>query len=165
VIKGVRKVAETKAIANQKDGAKAGGDTKDTRPLVLSAAGSVTSQNLAPTVVVTRIVQEDGTEIETMSVSGRAAGSRPVRNINVSAIKRGDWVEFMAENGESLRARLSWTSPARGVMLFTNPQTAKAVSISPEAMAIQLKRGQAKILGDDPMIDRALTKIDAIKAA
>lgn len=165
VIKGVRKVAEKKAAGDPKEGAKAGGEAKDTRPLALSAAGSVASQNLAPTVVVTRIVQEDGTEIETMSVSGRAAGSRPVRNINVGAIKRGDWVEFMAESGESLRARLSWTSPARGVMLFTNPQTAKAVSISPEAMAIQLKRGQAKILGDDPMIERALTKIDAIKAA
>lgn len=165
VIKGIRKIVEKKAIGGSKDGAKPGGEAVDTRPLALAAAGSVTSQNLAPTVVVTRIVQEDGVEIETMSVSGRAAGSRPVRNINVSAIKRGDWVEFMAENGESLRARLSWTSPARGVMLFTNPQTAKAVSISPEAMAIQLKRGQAKILGDDPMIERALTKLDAIKAA
>lgn len=165
VIKGVRKIAETKAAASPKDGAKVGAESKGDRPLVLPGAGTVASQNLAPTVVVTRIVQEDGVEIETMSVSGRAAGSRPVRNINVSSIKRGDWVEFLAENGESLRARLSWTSPARGVMLFTNPQTAKAVSISPEAMAIQLKRGQAKILGDDPMIERALTKLDAIKAA
>ena len=129
-------------------------------------SGVVVSQNMAPTVVVTRIVQEDGVEIESMTVSGRLAGTRPTKSLDVGAIKRGDWVEFLAENGDSLRARLSWVSPARGVMLFTNPQSSKAVSISPEAMAIQLKRGQAKILGDDPMLERALTKtLDSMKAA
>lgn len=168
VIKGVRKVVDKKPMTEKtetKDAPKAGGETLDLSPLGLPVAGVVVSQNMAPTVVVTRIVQEDGVEIETMSVSGRTAGSRPARNISVSAIKRGDWVEFLAENGDSLRARLSWTSPARGVMLFTNPQSSKAVSISPEAMAIQLKRGQAKILGDDPMIERAMSKLDAVKAA
>lgn len=163
VIKGVRKVAEKRAKAPQ--GEESPAAVQDLSPLALSTSGVVASQNMAPTVVVTRIVQEDGVEVETMSVSGRAAGSRPTRNLSVSAIKRGDWVEFMAENGDSLRARLAWTSPQRGVLLFTNPQSSKAVSISPEAMAIQLKRGQAKILGDNPMIERAMTKLDAMKAA
>ena len=168
VIKGVRKVVDKKPLAEKRDKtetAKDGRETLDMSPLGLPVSGVVVSQNMAPTVVVTRIVQEDGVEIETMSVSGRTAGSRPARNLSVSAIKRGDWVEFLAENGDSLRARLSWTSPQRGVMLFTNPQSSKAVSISPEAMAIQLKRGQAKILGDDPMIERAMTKLDSMKAA
>ena len=160
VIKGVRKVVEKKH-----KGEPPVGEVKAPKPLNLPSSGSVTSQNMAPTVVVTRVVQEDGLEVETMSVAGRLAGSRPTRNISVSSIKRGDWVEFVAEDGSFLRARLSWTSPARGVMLFTNPQSAKAVSISPEAMAIQLKRGQAKILGDDAMIERALNKLDSVKAA
>ena len=167
VIKGLRKMPDKKPAGEKGEKSGKEGETAhaDLSPLALPASGVVASQNMAPTVVVTRVMQEDGVEIETMSVSGKAAGSRPTRNLSVSSIKRGDWVEFLTENGDSLRARLSWTSPQRGVMLFTNPQSSKAVSISPEAMAIQLKRGQAKILGDNPMMERAITKLDAMKAA
>lgn len=126
--------------------------------LALPTGGRVASQGMAPSVVVTRVMQDDGVEVETMTVSGRPAGSRPTKRLDVNSIQRGDWVEFIADNGETLRARLSWTSPSRGVLLFTNPQSSRAVSISPEAMAIQLKKGQAKILGNDPMLERALGK-------
>jgi len=162
VIKGVRKAHDKKS----RDG-DSGEKSVNDKPLVLAASGIVASQNMAPTVVVTRVVQEDGVEVESMTVSGRLAGSRPIRSLDVSALKRGDWVEFLDDaGGESLRARLSWTSPNRGVMLFTNPQTQRAVSVSPEAMAIKIKRGQAKVLGDNPLMERALTKtMDSMKPA
>jgi hypothetical protein len=72
-------------------------------------------------------------------------------------LERGTWVEF--RNGESVpaRARLTWISPAKGVYLFTNQiGTGNAISISPEALAEQLRRGEARLLDSAPLVGRAV---------
>jgi len=72
-------------------------------------------------------------------------------------LERGTWVEF--RNGElvPVRARLTWISPQKGVYLFTNQLgTGNAISISPEALAEQMRRGEARILDSAPLVDRAV---------
>ena len=72
-------------------------------------------------------------------------------------LRRGTWVEFARAAATPTRARLTWVSPNKGVYLFTNPATgAHAVSISPEALAEQMRVGEARMIDDAPLVDRAV---------
>jgi hypothetical protein len=85
----------------------------------------------------------------------------PVRNVFTRTgiwtnVQRGTWVEFAGAGGVK-RARLTWISPNKGVYLFTNPLSGTAaVSISPEALAEQMRLGEARMLDDAPLTDRAV---------
>ncbi|HUP96978.1 MAG TPA: DUF1631 family protein [Usitatibacter sp.] len=72
-------------------------------------------------------------------------------------LQRGTWVEFKRAAGASTRARLTWISPNKGVYLFTNPASgAHALSISPEALAEQMRLGEAEVMDDASLVDRAV---------
>jgi len=77
----------------------------------------------------------------------------------VSELKRGDWVEFRQEDGSTSRERLTWISPQRGLLVFSNHRSAKAISISPEALARQLRDDNAAIVRDEPLFERALSGV------
>lgn len=84
----------------------------------------------------------------------------------VENLQRGDWVEYMQAQGAPIRYRLSWISPQRGIFLFTNPLSPHALAVSPEAMSLQLQRGEVRILSTEPIFDRALNRtIDTLQAA
>ena len=124
--------------------------------------------NPVPTTVVTRVFQEDGIEVESISIDGKLKAAYPVRIADLENIQRGDWVEFRDSGSGSgmVRARLSWISPHRGVMLFTNPDSSRAISITPEALALQFKQGKAVILDEEPLVERVMTKaLDALQPA
>jgi Protein of unknown function (DUF1631) len=77
-------------------------------------------------------------------------------------LQRGTWVEFSRDDAPGTRARLTWISPNKGVYLFTNPQSpAAALSISPEALAEQLRLGEARLLNDGPLVERAVDSMIA----
>ncbi|MBL8485562.1 MAG: DUF1631 family protein [Rhodocyclaceae bacterium] len=83
----------------------------------------------------------------------------------VAELKRGDWVEFRHAEGNP-RYRLSWVSPQRGVLLFTNPQSPRAIAVSPDALALQFEHGEAVPVSALPIFDRALGRaLDNLKAA
>jgi uncharacterized membrane protein YgcG len=163
VIKGQRRAGDRKL----KPKATEPGETVDTMaPLNLKTAAVLAgSKTLAPTIVVTRIVQDNGIEVESMTIGGKMTNRKAVRTDEVEKIQRGDWVEFIGEDGNMMRARLSWQSPFREVMLFTNPHSSRAISVSTEALAVQLRKGQAKILGAEPMVERAISCTLDAKAA
>jgi hypothetical protein len=72
-------------------------------------------------------------------------------------LQRGTWVEFVSGEAARTRARLTWVSPNKAVYLFTNPLSrAAALSISPEALAEQMRLGEARMLDDAPLVDRAV---------
>jgi hypothetical protein len=89
-------------------------------------------------------------------------GSPAVRNVFTRTgiwtnLQRGTWVEFANANARGMRARLTWISPNKGVYLFTNPLSpTAAVSISPEALAEQMRLGEARIIDDASLVDRAV---------
>ena len=91
-----------------------------------------------------------------------ARGQPPVRNVFTRTgihtnVQRGAWVEFAQPAGAPVRAKLTWVSPNRGVYLFTNPLAATAaVSISPEALAEQMRLGRARLLDAAPLVERAV---------
>lgn len=129
---------------------------------------AVVSEDLGPAVVVSRTIQEGGIEVESLALAGKVLSSRPSRLSELDNLARGDWVEFTQEDASVVRGRLSWISPQRGILLFTNPQSAKAISVSPEALALQMRRGLAKKLFDaaEPLVDRALGRaMNSLKSA
>jgi hypothetical protein len=97
----------------------------------------------------------------------RPQGGGMVRNVFTRTgiwtnLQRGTWVEFAREQPPAMRARLTWISPNKGVYLFTNPSSRDAaVSISPEALAEQMRRGEARMLDDAPLVERAVDSMIA----
>jgi hypothetical protein len=89
-------------------------------------------------------------------------GSAAVRNVFTRTgiwtnLQRGTWVEFERVEAPAMRARLTWISPNKGVYLFTNALApTAAVSISPEALAEQMRVGDARIIDDASLVDRAV---------
>jgi hypothetical protein len=89
-------------------------------------------------------------------------GAAQVRNVFTRTgiwtnLQRGTWVEFAPTGGAGMRARLTWISPNKGVYLFTNPlSSTAALSISPEALAEEMRRGEARIIDDAPLVARAV---------
>ncbi len=114
---------------------------------------------------LTSVEMVDGdVELESISlIDSIDAAARSDRDIE--DLRRGDWVEFNQPSGEPLRYRLSWVSPQRGIYLFTNPK-ARALSVSPDALAVKLERGEARILSVDPIFERAVTRaLESVQAA
>ena len=101
-------------------------------------------------------IQVEEIRLRTPRVSGA------VRNVFTRTgiwtnLQRGTWVEFARPDRPDARARLTWISPNKGVYLFTNPLAPNAaVSISPEALAEQMRLGEAKIIDDASIVDRAV---------
>jgi hypothetical protein len=92
----------------------------------------------------------------------RAPREAIVRNVYTRTgiwthLHRGTWVEFSSESGVKTRARLTWISPNKGVYLFTNPFSSEnAVSVTPEALAEQMRRAEARVIDDAPLTGRAV---------
>lgn len=125
-------------------------------PAVTSAAQY--SVNPEGELFITRI-DENEVQIEEVALVGASPAALATEDIyqsQVAALGRGDWVEFRQEEGLPTRARLSWVSPQRGIFLFTNPRSPRATSISPEALAYQLRMGMAQIVAEQPMFERAV---------
>jgi hypothetical protein len=71
----------------------------------------------------------------------------------------GTWVEFGAEAGTGVRARLSWIAPARARYLFTDRFGQKVSESTPHGLAVELRRGQLRVLDTVPLFDRALANL------
>jgi hypothetical protein len=107
-------------------------------------------------------IEEGETLLESISLSD--AGVLPAgydtgdAAASVAALRRGDWVEFADQESGAVRYRLSWISPQRGILLFTNPHSPRALSVSPAALAVQIERGEAHIIPVEPIFDRAVNR-------
>jgi hypothetical protein len=79
----------------------------------------------------------------------------------------GTWVEFTGADGTTKeRAKLSWISPISSKYLFVNRKGLKVADKTVQALAIEIRRGDAAILEEVPLFDRALDAIvERLKAA
>lgn len=74
-------------------------------------------------------------------------------------MKVGNWIEFVDEEGNRERAKLSWISPISSRYLFVNRRGLKVCDKSVTALAVELRRGSAILLEEVPLFDRALDAI------
>lgn len=93
----------------------------------------------------------NGVEVEEVTLVGAKpvwrADDRDVAR-QIAELKRGDWVEFKQEDGSSARERLTWISPQRHILVFSNHRAAKAISIAPDALARMIREGQASLVSE-----------------
>lgn len=91
----------------------------------------------------------------------------PTKNLTVDddfdrmakQMKKGCWIEFILDDGNRLRVKLTWMSPMKGVMLFTERDGSNAVKISPRSLANRFRAGTALVLGDASLVERAVTNV------
>lgn len=101
-------------------------------------------------------LEADGVKVEELRLSERTGG---VVNMALPpTLVRGTWVEFRRPEG-ALRAKLSWVSPHKGVLLFTNPSSARAISLTPDVFALQLRDGMVRIFAEAPLSERAVDSV------
>lgn len=120
--------------------------------------------------IVAESMEVDGAVVHSMSLVD--ANNVPVLEDDsdaqqrVDELQRGDWVEFPGGESGPVRYRLSWVSPERGILLFTNPHSPRALSVAPAALARQLEKGEASIVPIEPIFDRAVNRaLETLKAA
>lgn len=101
-------------------------------------------------LTLSRAAREDA-EVVSLRLEGGGADRAPAS----AGVRRGDWVEFRLPDDTRACGRLSWVSPERGTLLFTNPEWQRAISVSPAAMAVQLAGGDARVVSEDSFFDRA----------
>jgi hypothetical protein len=83
----------------------------------------------------------------------------------VARMRIGSWIELERGARAAARKRLSWSSPMSGVLLFIGiGRESTGIAITPEALAEQLRRAEARIVDDAPLTERALTAMLARQA-
>lgn len=112
-------------------------------------------------LLITRSVA-NGVEVEEVTLVGAKpvwrADDRDVAR-QIAELKRGDWVEFVQEDGSSARERLTWISPQRHILVFSNHRAAKAISIAPDALARMVRENQARLVSEAPLFERAISGV------
>lgn len=87
--------------------------------------------------------------------SGTRAAAAPARQPEsaidqVRRMRRGDWVQFVMSDGSRARHRLTWISPQRGLLVFSNQHGERALQLDPEELAELVRARQATIVFDQP---------------
>ncbi len=76
-----------------------------------------------------------------------------------ATLKLGHWVEFQQDDGNTIRAHLTWISQSTGSYLFTDRQGRKVSEKTIRGLAVEFKRGAARVLEHAPLFDRAISNL------
>lgn len=74
-------------------------------------------------------------------------------------LKRGVWVEFLQEDGEWSRSKLTWVSPMKSKYLFTNRQGVNALSFELNDIVQAFADGKARWPEEGALLDRAVNRM------
>ncbi|MDZ7751007.1 MAG: DUF1631 domain-containing protein [Gammaproteobacteria bacterium] len=79
----------------------------------------------------------------------------------VRELDRGTWLEFRQGGGQggAVRARLSWVSSISGRYLFTDHRGSRVLERAPRELALELAAGDAVLIEDEPLFDRAVSNL------
>ncbi len=75
------------------------------------------------------------------------------------SFKQGMWFDVSIEQGTHIRCRLSWVSPMRTRLLFTNRDGFDAFVRSEREVSAMLRNGRIRVLDNEAIVGRALDKI------
>jgi protein phosphatase len=77
----------------------------------------------------------------------------------VDALEVGNWLEFTNSDASKTRARLAWTNADSGRFLFTDLTGAKVVDATHHSLALEIQRGNVKLIEGEPLVDRVMDDI------
>jgi hypothetical protein len=113
-----------------------------------------------PELVQELVAEADQPALEEITIGGLYWNGdeleTPDAEPEMSRLKRGSWIEYLQDDGATVRAKLSWISPQKGMYLFTNRYGKRAISINAEGLQAKLRNGEVRILNDVPLMDRAV---------
>lgn len=95
---------------------------------------------------------------EEIVMGEEAEGEAPVEDAYVEQARElpeGTWLEVEEEDGVQ-RIKLSWRSLITGKIFFVNRQGLKVREMTPHGLAALLRGGQARVLDNAPVLDRAI---------
>ncbi|MGE5386475.1 MAG: DUF1631 family protein [Betaproteobacteria bacterium] len=127
-------------------------------PAKPAPVANVIPQDPEGDLIITRSIA-NGVEVEEVTLVGakptwRADDREAARQ--VADLERGDWVEFRQDDGSASRERLTWISPRGHLLVFSNHQASKAISIAPDALAKKIRKGEAAVISDESLFERAM---------
>jgi hypothetical protein len=134
------------------------------QPLPAEPEGKIADDSPPPEPKIARTtIENDGVTVEEITLTNVPRRREPeisnvfTRTGVLTNLQRGSWVEFVREALAPIRARLTWISPRKGIYLFTNANGGSAaISVAPEALAEQMRLGEARLIDSGPLVDRAV---------
>lgn len=94
--------------------------------------------------------------------AGKLAGHADEYDAMAQSLTRGTWFDIAHEDGAgSHRCRLSWVSPMRTRLLFTNRDGFDAFVRSEREVAALLREGRLSMIDQVPIVSRAIDKLMA----
>jgi hypothetical protein len=103
------------------------------------------------------LVDIPGAQTVTAAASSDAGGDE--HSSMASSLREGAWVEFRDDEDMRRPARLSYISPLKGTYLFVNRQGKKVGEYSLYQLAREFRTGNAVVLDEVPLFDRAMTSL------
>lgn len=91
--------------------------------------------------------------------AARQFGSLDAFDAQAQTFQRGMWFDVSIEQGTHIRCRLSWVSPMRTRLLFTNREGFDAFVRSEREVSAMLRLGRMRVLDHEAIVGRALDKI------
>jgi hypothetical protein len=91
--------------------------------------------------------------------AARQFGAQDNFDAQAQSFKRGMWFDVSIEQGTHIRCRLSWVSPMRTRLLFTNRDGFDAFVRSEREVSVMLRNGRMRVLDNEAIVGRALDKI------
>lgn len=88
--------------------------------------------------------------------AGKLAGCADAFDAMAQGFVRGLWFDFMDDATTRQRCRLSWVSPMRTRLLFTNLDGFNAFVRSEREVAALLRHGRLQVIDVEPIVSRAL---------
>jgi len=91
--------------------------------------------------------------------AARQFGAIDTFDAQAQTFQRGMWFDVSIEQGAHIRCRLSWVSPMRTRLLFTNRDGFDAFVRSEREVAAMLRLGRIRVLDNEAIVGRAIDKI------
>ena len=103
--------------------------------------------------------QEAMNQLDARRAARQQLVSEDAFDTQAQALARGMWFEVEVEGSRQVRCRLSWVSPMRTRLLFTNREGVDAFVRSEREVAAMLRMGRMRVLDQDAIVGRALDKV------
>jgi len=141
-------------------------------PATKTTKTTKTTNTLNSTDIMAQIRQgtvevEEITLIESGGLHSTTPAARDDQSMALARdLKKGTWLVFQQENGETTHEKLTWINSITGIYMFTNRCGENTRNITRLQLADDFRNGIAEIIEDTPLVDRAVSSmIDNLRRA
>jgi hypothetical protein len=148
-----RRAQMAEAVAPQHGGA-------DAEPNELHDGRSFMARKVAE---INRLISDGCFKVydEVIAKDPQAGVDGDLHVLKARELEEGTWLELQDQDGNPIRAKLSWKSLISGKYFFVNRQGLKVKELTVPALATEFREGRARLIEDVPVFDRAISTLMA----